>query len=47
LAQTPAHRAALPARKNPHPLNEVGGPIPRVVGGPFSGHAAANLDALK
>eukprot|EP01035_Chromulina_nebulosa_P005808 gene5808-biopygen4914 len=26
--------------KNPHPLTEVGGPIPRVVGGPFSGYAA-------
>ena len=26
--------------KNPHPLAEVGGPIPRVAGGPFSGYAA-------
>jgi len=26
--------------KNAHPLREVGGPIPRVVGGPFSGFAA-------
>ena len=26
--------------KNPHPLREVGGPIARVAGGPFSGHAA-------
>ncbi len=26
--------------KNPHPLREVNGPIPRVAGGPFSGYAA-------
>ncbi len=26
--------------KEKHPLQEVGGPIPRVAGGPFSGHAA-------
>lgn len=26
--------------KHPHPLNEVGGPIARVAGGPFSGYAA-------
>ncbi|MFA6544562.1 MAG: hypothetical protein WCS99_09065 [Limisphaerales bacterium] len=26
--------------KSPHPLAEVGGPIPRVAGGPFSGFAA-------
>ncbi len=26
--------------RNPHPLREVGGPIPRVEGGPFSGFAA-------
>lgn len=26
--------------KDPHPLSEVGGPIPRVEGGPFSGHSA-------
>ncbi|MES2693385.1 MAG: hypothetical protein V4773_07930 [Verrucomicrobiota bacterium] len=26
--------------KNPHPLTEVGGPIPRVASGPFSGYAA-------
>jgi hypothetical protein len=26
--------------KDRHPLSEVGGPIPRVVGGPFSGYAA-------
>ena len=25
---------------DPHPLTEVGGPIPRVAGGPFSGYAA-------
>ncbi|MEO6246340.1 MAG: hypothetical protein ABIQ12_12975 [Opitutaceae bacterium] len=25
---------------DPYPLTEVGGPIPRVAGGPFSGHAA-------
>lgn len=25
---------------NPHPLQEVGGPIPRVEGGPFSGYSA-------
>ncbi len=26
--------------RQPHPLSEVNGPIPRVAGGPFSGHAA-------
>ena len=25
---------------NPHPLQEVGGPVPRVPGGPFSGFSA-------
>ncbi len=28
------------ATPQPHPLTEVGGPIPRVAGGPFSGYAA-------
>jgi hypothetical protein len=28
------------ATKEKHPLSEVGGPIPRVVGGPFSGYSA-------
>jgi hypothetical protein len=40
FGEEPGQPRRSSATKNPHPLIEVGGPVTRVEGGPFSGYAA-------